>query len=449
MSFAPSSRLLWLVALVVLPACALPAIAPHGERYLVLVVLVGAIICCFDLIASRHLLNSVSASLPETVRATLNESKGVVANVHRDAGSPRAPRRIRIAAAFPAQLESLCDDVVTRVPDRNHTAQIEFSILGRERGNFRVTETLLGCASRLGLWDLRRSIPVDCNILVEPALADISKQVAKMLASHRHGGQRIVARNGRGREFEQLREYVPHDDFADIDWKATARKQRPIVREYQIERTQDIYACVDSSRLSAQSVTRPDDTRVTILDEYVRSTLMLHRTVRETGDRFGFATFNNRVAYFVKATHAASFDPVFRRALYPLRPAPVAPGYDEMCSTLRTRAKRRALVVFFTSLAEPQLAESFLEASYLLRRQHLVVIASPMDAHVKPLFTDENVSDVEDIYGQLAGHLLWKKLSELRSKLAAVGIRMHNVAPARLGLVAATEYLDVKERQLL
>jgi uncharacterized protein (DUF58 family) len=167
------------------------------------------------------------------------------------------------------------------------------------------------------------------------------------------------------------------------------------------------------------------------------------------GDRFGFATFNNRVGCFVKAAHATSFDPVFRRALYPLRSAPVAPAYDEICSTLRSRAKRRALVVFFTSLSEPQLAEAFLEASRLLARQHLVVVACPTDTHVKPLFTDENVGGLEDIYGKLAGHLLWRKLAETRASLMAVGIRMHSVVPGKLGLVAATEYLEMKERQLL
>jgi uncharacterized protein (DUF58 family) len=426
----------------------LPAFVPHGERYLGIAAAIIAAVCLSDLIASRRILNGFSVDMPDSIRATLNEEKTVSVAVYRNAAA-RAPRRIRIALAFPRELEAICDEAVIAAPDTQHGVQTELSILGRERGKFSLGQALLGCASQLGLWELRRSIAVNCQILVEPSLPDIAKQAAKLLASHRHGGQRIVARNGRGREFEQLREYVPSDDFGDIDWKATARKRRPIVREYQIERTQDIYACVDFSRLSAQVVTRQDQTRITILDEYVRSTLILHRTVRETGDRFGFATFSNRIGCFVKAAHATSFDPVFRRALYPLRSVAVAPAYDEICSTLRSRAKRRALVVFFTSLAEPQLAESFLEASRLLARQHLVVVACPTDSHVKPLFSDENVTELEDIYGKLAGHLLWKKLAELRASLAVVGIRMHSVAPGRLGLVAAAEYLEVKERQLL
>jgi len=194
---------------------------------------------------------------------------------------------------------------------------------------------------------------------------------------------------------------------------------------------------------------RKDVTRATVLDEYIRSTLMLQCAVRQTGDQFGFATFSNHVESFVKATRMRSFDRLFRRSLYPLRPKMVAPAFDEVCGLLRTRAKRRALIVFFTSLAEPQLAEAFVEASRLLVRQHLVIVACPVDAHTAPLFIDSNVSNVEDIYGKLAGHLLWKKLADLRLQLANSGIRMHTVAPGRLGLVAATGYLDIKERQLL
>jgi hypothetical protein len=110
--------------------------------------------------------------------------------------------------------------------------------------------------------------------------------------------------------------------------------------------------------------------------------------------------------------------------------------------------KRRALIVFFTSLAEPQLAESFLNASRLLARQHLIVVASPMDAFAQPLFSSA-VENLDQIYERLGGHILWKKLAEVRLQLSTLGIRMHLAAPNRLGLTAATEYLSIKERQLL
>ena len=215
-----------------------------------------------------------------------------------------------------------------------------------------------------------------------------------------------------------------------------------------MERTQDIYAVVDYSRLSGRAVISRENESVTVLDEYIRSALILYYAVREAGDRFGLATIAGHIGYFIKSSNAASLDATFRRALYPLRPQMSAPAYDEICAAFRQRIKRRALIVFFTSLAEPQLAESFLNATRLLARQHLIVVASPVDAFAQPLFSSA-VESIDEIYSRLGGHLLWKKLAEVRLQLSTVGIRMHSSAPSRLGISAATEYLNIKERQLL
>ena len=51
---------------------------------------------------------------------------------------------------------------------------------------------------------------------------------------------RISARLGKGREFDRLREYVPGDEFRDIAWKASARHGKLIVREYRLDRSQDV-----------------------------------------------------------------------------------------------------------------------------------------------------------------------------------------------------------------
>lgn len=449
MACSPSGRFLWLAGLVIVPCCALPAILPDGAVFMGLAVLFALLVPLADVLISWGMLNGLTIVLPQNIRAVLNEEQKFTVELHRAGDAGHSPRRARIGVALPAGIAPVIDDITVAVPEPRNGVGALMSFTGAERGEYAVRNAFLGAASVLGLWQLRKTVAAESRILVQPALRAIAKETAKLLASHRHGGQRIIARNGRGREFEQLREYVPSDDFGDIDWKATARRRVPMVREYQVERTQDIYACIDFSRLSARSVTRKNGARVMILDEYVRSTLMLHCAVRETADRFGFATFSDRVHHFVKATNANAFDHVFRQALYPLRPRLVGPAFDEISTAMRTRAKRRALVVFFTSLAEPQLAESFIAAARLLARQHLIVLACPADAYVKPLFSDADVEAIEDVYGKLAGHLLWKKLAEVRAQLAASAIRMHIVAPGHLGLVAATEYLDIKERQLL
>ena len=49
---------------------------------------------------------------------------------------------------------------------------------------------------------------------------------------------RAVRLRGGENEFERLREYRRDDEYRNIDWKATARRQKLIVREYQQESNQ-------------------------------------------------------------------------------------------------------------------------------------------------------------------------------------------------------------------
>ncbi|MDR2380419.1 MAG: DUF58 domain-containing protein [Bifidobacteriaceae bacterium] len=71
------------------------------------------------------------------------------------------------------------------------------------------------------------------------------------------GGYASVFR-GRGTDFEDLREYVPGDAVADIDWKATARAGRPLVRRYRAERKNNLLLIVSTGR--SMTAVAPDGT---------------------------------------------------------------------------------------------------------------------------------------------------------------------------------------------
>jgi uncharacterized protein (DUF58 family) len=45
-------------------------------------------------------------------------------------------------------------------------------------------------------------------------------------------GIHISRRVGQGTSFERLREYTPDDEYRQIEWKATARKDKPIVKVF-------------------------------------------------------------------------------------------------------------------------------------------------------------------------------------------------------------------------
>ena len=69
-------------------------------------------------------------------------------------------------------------------------------------------------------------------------------------------GLRSAAGRGGGTEFDQLRDYAVDDEFRRIDWAASARVDRPIVRTYRAERNQTVIVLLDNGRVMAGQVGR-------------------------------------------------------------------------------------------------------------------------------------------------------------------------------------------------
>ena len=98
---------------------------------------------------------------------------------------------------------------------------------------------------------------------------------------------RAVRLRGGENEFERLREYQRDDEYRNIDWKATARRGRLIVREYQQERNQTVVCLLDCGRL----MTAESD-GLAQLDHALNAVLMLAHVAARAGDQLGLLAFD-------------------------------------------------------------------------------------------------------------------------------------------------------------
>ena len=64
---------------------------------------------------------------------------------------------------------------------------------------------------------------------------------------------------GRSMNFDELREYVPGDDIKDIDWKATSRSQKVLIRQYIAEKRHNIMLVMDANRRMLASTKTGED----------------------------------------------------------------------------------------------------------------------------------------------------------------------------------------------
>ena len=84
-----------------------------------------------------------------------------------------------------------------------------------------------------------------------------------------------MRRRGSGWEFESLRDYVSGDDVRLMDWKATARRRKLIVRNQEAERNQTILLLIDSGRLMNAEVGGASK-----LDHAINAALVLAMSLR-------------------------------------------------------------------------------------------------------------------------------------------------------------------------
>jgi hypothetical protein len=107
------------------------------------------------------------------------------------------------------------------------------------------------------------------------------------------------------------------------------------------------------------------------------------------------------------------------------------------------------LLLVLTNLDDPILAESFVRQFDLVRRQHLVLVNILRPGGAQPLFSDPNVGSPDDLYRRLAGHIRWHNLRELERVLRRRGIGFAQLDDERLSVELVSQYLNVKQRQLL
>jgi uncharacterized protein (DUF58 family) len=298
------------------------------------------------------------------------------------------------------------------------------------------------------------------EIRVYPNLFEERKNLSALFLNRGLGvhAQRQI---GKGRDFEQLREYLPGDSFEDIHWKSTARRGLPITKVYQIERTQEIYVIIDASRLSARSSEGNSLSRhgveaqkhagevTTVLQRFITAALIMALAAERQGDLFGLLTFDDKIRAFLKAKMGKAHFDVCRDALYTLQPQRVSPDFAELFTFIGTRIRRRALLVFLTHLDDPVLADNFTQHIDLISRNHVVLVNTIKPMVVKPLFASESVSSVNDIYRDLGGHMVWRQIQETQKVLQRRGVGFAMLNNETLCSEMVSQYLTLKRRQVL
>ncbi len=446
----PHSRLLWWVGILVLPFASVMIILPQATALSGSIIIVFVVLAAADAVLGRRALRGIEVRLPEQVRLVKEREGVIVLQVENEA---KKARRLRLGLAFPPGISSPHEDLTAVLPGGNRSSRVSWECTAAERGDYFLDGCHMECLSPLGFWAVRKTTPGRARIRVYPNLLTEKEHLAALFLNRGFFGLHPQRQVGQGRDFDKLRKYIPGDSYDEIHWKATAKRGRPITKVFQVERTQEVYVIIDTSRLSARR-TAPSggdsgDSSTTILERFISTGLILGLAAQKQGDLFGALTFSDRVEGFLRAKNGKAHYSACRDLLYSPRARVVTPDLDELFVFIRLRLRRRALLFFLTSLDDPVIAEGFLRNMDLICRQHLVLVNMIKPVSAEPLFADPDVSSVDDLYHRLGGHMLLHNLSETRKLLHQRGVSFNLLDNEKMCAQLVSQYISIKQRQVL
>lgn len=332
---------------------------------------------------------------------------------------------------------------------RGTRVETSYTVTPTVRGEVTFAPADVRVRSRLGLCELLERLGADDVRRVYPDFAQVARYA--WLAGDRRLqeiGIKTYQLRGKGTDFKQLSEYRLGDSVRHIDWRATLRVSKPIVREYQDERDQCVMLLLDCGRRM-----RADDRRGAIgtshFDQVLNAVMLLTYVALKQGDAVGAMTFGTPAGdeRSVAPRKGAQALNGLMGQLYDVEPTPTHSDYLAAAQQLLKRHRKRSLVIVITNFRDEDSTE-LTHALRLLRARHLVLLASLRERIVGELATQPLVSG--DAAIEVAGaHLYEQSRRDAFNRLASRAGLMVDAVPERLGIELVNRYSAIKRAGLI
>lgn len=348
--------------------------------------------------------------------------------------------RVGILETPTPHIQWAIDELLDTVDARERRVAIR-SVLPRQRGRAHLSSLYVWYENSLGLLRRRLVIAADSEIRVFPDLSAVERYGALHVRNRLvEAGLRRMRLRGNGTQFESLREWTAGDSFRSIDWKATARRGRTIVAQYEVERAQRLMIVLDAGRLMTA---RAGQQRK--FDYAVTAALSLATIAGLASDAVGLVAFAQdiilaeapRAALAGLAERVADLEPRFEES-----------DYAAAFAYLRAHLHKRTLVVLFTDMIDPAAQSSVLAEMGSMARHHAILCVFMNDAAIEARLSREPLTS-QDVYETSVALTLRAERSAARAELERLGVHAIDVPAERLTTTLIDEYLRVKTRGLL
>ncbi len=350
---------------------------------------------------------------------------------------------VRLAENLPETVEAYPAQCSTALAPRSE-GEITYRLRARRRGRHSLSHIDVRVLPRLGLFLRQFAVPQPHEIHVFPNLVNVRRYELQL----RRGAmiEQGVARMrqiGLGSEFESLRHYAEGDDLSRVDWKATGKHARLVVKNFEPERQQSVLVALDVGRATAGEFRG-----ISRLDYMVNAALMLAYVSLRQGDWFSLVAFGRGIESYLPPVRRIQSIERVARALYELEPQLMESDYAGACRFLGLRHRKRGLICLMTDVIDRDANADMI--GYLARfaRRQLPLAVTLANPEVRAV-AEQPLASCVDPYSKAAALEVLANRHAALSAMRGFGVGVLDVEPDALTAELINRYLLIKSTRRL
>jgi uncharacterized protein (DUF58 family) len=323
-------------------------------------------------------------------------------------------------------------------------AVLQYYVVPQKRGAFSFDNVHVRYEGRLKLCVKMFKLKLNKEYKVYPNVKNLRK-FRLTITNNRllREGQRNQKMLGKGTAFESLREYIAGDEYRKINWKATARENKPIVNQYEPEKNQHIYIFIDSGRPMSYTVRGNKK-----LDLAINTALVLSDVVNQNGDKSALLSFNTEVNNMISPGKGAGHRNKLLEALYHIEHTNQTSNYDEAFYHFKRNERHRSVIFLFTDFETVEEAESMLKVLPVISKNNLVVIVLIRNESLENI-AEEQIRNTEDLFNKGVALELLEERKRIISLLNRRGVLCVESEAEKLEYTAVNKYIQIKNKTYL
>lgn len=322
--------------------------------------------------------------------------------------------------------------------------EIRYTLTPVKRGVYSFGRIRCFVRTRIGLVERRYSLGKERDVAVYPSYLMLNRYELLAMSNHlTEMGIKKLRRVGNNTEFEQIKDYVPGDDYRMMNWKASARTHQLKVNVYRDERSQQIFSVIDKGRVMQQSFHG-----MTLLDYSINAALVLSYVAMHRDDKAGLITFTDKMDTFVAPSRRTGQMQRLLDALYMQETDFGETDFSNLCINVREQVSKRSLCVVYTNFSGMTALNRQLPYLKLLSRWHRVLVVFFEDSELNE-YIQSTKHSIEEYYQHVIAEKFVYEKRLIVSTLRQHGIYSLLTTPENLSVDIINKYLEMKQRQVL